>query len=232
MDRTFGSPRDVSNATPDDVTRALDRVLRTLARPARFIYAAEYEFQNKRRGPLLMIGELRGPWREYVRRNASSPRFAAGTCTVRRDEGGRMVVELVAERGRATGSAHERAINAGPMRRIGQARFVEAPVTPAAEIENTAGTAGATLAAPDAPAPEAAPAAPSPAAADILARFAAFKAGPTAEGLEQLLADIDAWRAERAADRSAAPEPAAAQIEKLGALLAQKGRAYLAAKSG
>jgi hypothetical protein len=227
MDRTFGAPRDVSNATPDDVARALDRVLRTLARPARFIYAAEYEFQNKRRGPLLMIGELRGPWREYVRRNASSPRFAAGTCTVRRDEDGRIVLELAAERGRATGSAHERAINAGPMRRIGQARFVEAAATPAAEPEETAGTAPQAAAAARAP-----QAAPAPAAADILARFAAFKAGPTAEGLEQLLADIDAWRAARTADPGAAPEPAAAQIEKLGALLAQKGRAYLAAKSG
>lgn len=220
MDRTFGAPRDVSHATPDDVARALDRVLRTLARPARFIYAAEYEFQNKRRGPLLMIGELRGPWREYVRRNASSPRFAAGTCTVRRDEDGRMVLELAAERGRATGSAHERAINAGPMRRIGQARFVESAAAPGAEREGTAGTV-----------PQAAPATPAPSAADILTRFATFKAGPSAEGLEQLLTDIDAWRAERAADPGAAPEPKAAQIEKLGALLAQKGRAYLAAKS-
>jgi hypothetical protein len=222
MDRTFGSPRDVSNATPDDVARTLDRVLRTLARPARFIYAAEYEFQNKRRGPLLMIGELRGPWREYVRRNASSPRFAAGTCTVSRDEDGRILLELAAERGRATGSAHERAINTGPMRRIGgQARFVASAAAPGADPEATAGSAAA-----------GAPAAPAPAAAAILARFAAFKAGPTAEGLEQLLSDIDAWRAERAAAPDAAPEPAAAQIEKLGALLAQKGPAYLAAKSG
>jgi hypothetical protein len=93
--------------------------------------------------------------------------------------------------------------------------------TPGADREGTAGAAAAGVTA-----------TPAPAAAAILARFAAFKAGPTAEVLEQLLIDIDAWRAERAADPDAAPEPAAAQIEKLGALLAQKGRAYLAAKSG
>lgn len=231
MDRTFGSPRDIANATPDDVARALNRVLRTLERPARFIYEAEYEFQNKRRAPLLMIGELRGPWREYVRRNASSPRFSAGTCTVRRDEDGRIVLELAPEHGRASSAAHARAINAGPMRRIGgEARFVAPGATPAATGDDATGAepkAAPTIA----PAP-ASQASPAPEAADILTRFAAFKAGPTPEALDQLMADIEAWRAQRASDPGAAPDPAAAQIDKLGALLAQKGRAYLAAKSG
>lgn len=230
MDRTFGSPRDVANASPDDVARALNRVLRTLERPARFIYEADYEFQNKRRAPLLMIGELRGPWREYVRRNASSPRFSAGTCTVRRDEAGRMVLELAPERGRASSAAHARAINAGPMRRIGgEVRFVAPGASPAADEDTASAEPDAARAGTS---PAAAPTAPAPAAADILTRFAAFKAGPTAEALEQLMADIETWRAHRAMDPGASPDPAAAQIEKLGALLAQKGRAYLAAKSG
>jgi hypothetical protein len=247
MDRTFGSPRDVSNASPDDLARALNRVVRSLERPARYIYEAEYEYQNKRRAPLLMIGELRGPWREYVRRNAGSPRFSAGTCTVRRDEGGRVVLELAPERGRASGAAHARAVNAGLMRRVGgEVVFVAAVATADAATDGAADTAqtdagSTTLAAPAStprPVPDAtpdtptAPAARIPEAADILARFNAFKAAPTAALLEQLSADIEGWRARRAADPGAAPDPAAVQIEKLRTLLAQKGQAYVAAKSG
>jgi hypothetical protein len=63
MDKSYSTPRDVGNASIDDVVRALNRVLRSVEGSTNFIYQSEFEYANGRKAPLLMVGALRGPWR-------------------------------------------------------------------------------------------------------------------------------------------------------------------------
>lgn len=215
MDKQYGSPREVANATFDDLLKALRRVLRNLDGSAEFLYQAEFEYANGRKAPLLMIGGLRGAWRDYMRRNAASTRFASGTCQVLHEDG-RALLELRRERGRGGGAAHTRIINNEVLRKLGaSARFIETTVAPAAPSA----------------APRDAKAGTSPVAdaGTILADFNTFKAAPTMERLEALVAAVEAWKA---AAPGAPPDPRAPQIEKLATLLAEKGRAYVQAKRG
>jgi len=236
MDRTYSSPRDVGNATPDDVTRTLSRVLRRVEGRAQFVYQAEFEYANGRKAPLLMVGALRGPWREFVRRNAGAAGFAAGECEVHRDEEGRLQVRLHATRGRGAGPSHERAINAGPMRRAGgSARFVESlGEAPAAAASTGSGTAGSEPAAGGGDAAGAgAEIDPKAEVAAINRQFAEFKAGPTAEKLEALEAAIARWRELGGSFPDGAVDAKDAQrVEAMAKLVAEKGRAYVERKGG
>ena len=214
MDRQFSSPRLVASSSPEETQRALRRVVRGLTGPVEFVYEAEFEFANGRKAPLLMVGALRGAWRDHIRRNAASPGFCAGACHPRRGKDGRLVLELVPARGRARGGAHARAINLSLMRGIGEVTFVDSPSaatgTASTETEKRETAAGAARA-PDADA--------------LLADFADFKAAPTLVKLSALQAGIEAWRAAGSGGN-------AVQVEKVATLLAEKGRAYVAAKRG
>lgn len=225
MDKSYSTPKDVGNASIDDVVRALNRVLRTVEGTTNFIYQSEFEYANGRKAPLLMVGALRGPWREYVRRHASSPGFAAGECEAKKDADGKIRLALKADRGRGTGPSHARTLNAGPLRRIGvEARFVSvlAGGEPAkADSESGSGSGAAT------PAKE-------PAAADagalgkaILEGFAGFKARPTMESLAALREQIARFR-----ELGKSGTRLEQQIEQIGKLLAAKGRAFVQRKGG
>ncbi|MDX1512109.1 MAG: hypothetical protein R3174_00055 [Gammaproteobacteria bacterium] len=238
MDKSYSTPGDVAKASQEDVARLLGRVLRTVSGTTQFIYEADFGFANGRKGPLLMVGALRGAWREYIRRNAASPRFAAGECEVKKDDSGKLIIELRASRGKGTNASHARALNAGPLRRLGaQARFVtEATASepvPAAEPADVpeADAAGET------PAPVAAPEADQGEAdigalgQSILKQFAGFKTAPTMEVLTELTGKISRFNELRAS--GAEPDPKAAQqIGQIANLLDTKGRAYVAQKGG
>ena len=222
MDRQYPTPRDVSNASPEQLQRSLRRVLASLDAPTEFLYESEFAYANGRKGPLLMVGALRGAWRDHIRRNAASPRFCAGTCSPHRADDGRVTLDLVAARGRARGAAHQRTMNLSIMRGIGEVRFVDADTAP------TAATEAAPTARP-AEAPAAAPSEAPPSAvtaAAILSGFADFKTKPTLDKLAALAATIESWRA------AGAGEGDAGQIDKIATLLRDKGRAYVASKGG
>ena len=225
MDKSYSTPRDVGNASIDDVVRALNRVLRSVEGSTNFIYQSEFEYANGRKAPLLMVGALRGPWREYVRRHANSPGFAAGECEARKDAGGKIQLDLNANRGKGTGPSHARILNAGPLRRIGvEARFVGVLAgggAAAADSESGSGPAAAT-------------AAGEPAAADaealgkaILDGFAGFKARPTMESLGALTEQIARFR-ELAPSGTRLEQ----QVGQIGKVLETKGRAFVRSKGG
>lgn len=217
MDRQFSTPRALAGSSPEEIQRALRRVLSGLQDATEFLYEAEFAFANGRKAPVLMVGALRGAWRDYIRRNAAAAGFCAGACHPRRGDDGRLVLELVPVRGRARGGSHSRTINLSLIRGLGEVRFVDA-----ATDASAAAPPPASAAAQSAPPPGDA----APDADALLAAFAAFKAAPTASRLDALLAGIAAWRAAGGGGEKAA------QIEKIAALLADKGRAYVAAKSG
>ena len=232
VDKTYSTPSDVAKASQEDVARLLGRVLRTVSGTTQFIYEADFGFANGRKGPLLMVGALRGAWREYIRRNAASPRFAAGECEVKKDDSGKLVIELRANRGKGTNASHVRALNAGPLRRLGaEARFVTTATVTGSADKADADVAGET------PAPVAAPEADQGEAdlgtlgQSILKQFAGFKTAPTMEVLTELTGKISRFNELRAS--GAEPDPKAAQqIGQIAKLLETKGRAYVAQKGG
>ena len=242
MDRTYSSPRSAANATAEDVARALHRVVRAGPRRANFIFKTDFEYSGGRRGPLLMIGALRGEWREYVRRNAGASTFAAGECMIRAADG-RAELCLKSERGRGGNSINARLLNAGLLRGTGTSvRFVdELP----ASSEGKAAAVGANAekpVSPEASSTTTTPAAmrPPPVAgsddgvqrvAAILRAFKDFRDAPTAAKLEALQADIARWK-----DLAATLPPesmqakGAQQVAAIARLLDEKGRAYVAGR--
>ncbi len=230
MDKIYSSPGDVGNASAEDVARALNRVLRRIEGKTQFIYQAGFGFANGRKGPLLMVGALRGAWREYIRRHASSPEFAAGECEVRKDDSGKLILEHRATRGKGTNPSHERTLNSGPLRRMGaEARFVTASAAgaPAAPIvAETSAIEGADKSTDAIPEEDHRNADIDALGKSILVRFGEFKSGPTMDILSDLTSQILQFNALR--DSGVATETQITQqIEKIAKLVETKGRAYV-----
>lgn len=225
MDRTYNSPRDVSSASQEDVARSLGRVIRGLSSRVNFIYHSDYAYAGGRRGPLLMIGALRGQWREHVRRNASATGYASGECELVEEDGGRVLL-LAKDRGRGIGVAAISTLNSRLMRGTGAtARFVDSPgvaaprstAAPAPAVGGDARTATAT-----------AESDPVALLKTLLAGFAAFKAAPTLDKLDALAARVQAWQA---LDGSVTDGvKGGGQVVAIDRLLREKGRAYVASK--
>ena len=229
MDRTYHSPRDVSSASQEDVARALARAIRGLSGRRQFIYHGDFAYAGGRRGPLLMIGALRGAWREHVRRNASATGFASGECEIV-DEQGERVLLLARAHGRGIGVAAVSTLNSRLMRGTGvSARFVEHLGETPAPATTTPAAAGT----PSVPQPPTAPTTsegtdPGALLKTILAAFADFKSAPTMAKLDALSARVAAWQA--LGEAAAGDARAAGQVAAIDRLLREKGRAYVASK--
>lgn len=242
MDRSYSTPGDVSNASSEDVARALNRVLRRIEGTTQFIYQAEFEYANGRKEPLIMVGALRGAWREYIRRHASSSGFAAGACEVHRDDSGKLILELKAHRGKGTNRSHERSLNSGPLRRAGaEARFVPASTASSGTVPSSNATEMTADALSEADQGDGGVDSRLEVNQDeqdigalgksILERFSAFKKDPTMEQLTELMSRIDQFRELRASGAETEAN-VLQQIEQIARLLENKGRAFVEQKGG
>ena len=225
MDRDYRNPQDVAGASQERVEESLVREVRRGVRDRPFVLRRRFEYEGGRVAPLLWIGTISRAWTDYMNANARATDMISGTCTSGPGVGGGTVLHLTVTRGRGASDGNLLELNR-VFRRVNIELVYADPDADGEESEQEA-AAGAS----DASEPDAAVDAPSDPAAEAKAirdAFEAFKAAPTAEGLDDLNARIAAWRT-GAAD--ADDSQAGAFIEKLAALLAEKGEA-LVAKAG
>jgi hypothetical protein len=253
MDRDFRNPEDVARTASEQVLQSLAKILRRGVEDKSFFMRARFEFSGGRSEPVLFIGTLNRAWRDYINGNARANDMIIGSCSTGRGETGRTLIHLTVERGRGDSDSNLFTLNRVLRDINAEAVFAGASATGSAGDKH-AGRVRPELAPASAPdsvlqiQSEQRPDDQSEPGTDVVAAdgaldleaeaerlkqlFAAFKAAPTTEKLDELKRLVDAWNEAANDDPLMLISQESELVEKLGKLLDSKGAQFVAQRSG
>jgi len=247
MDRDFRNPEDVARATAEQVRQSLAKILRRGVSAKSFCMRLKFEFSGGRAEPVLFIGNLNRAWRDYINANARALDMIVGTCSTGRGDTGRTQIRLQVERGRGVSDSTLASLNRVLREINAEAVFAAGddaarPTSPAPSsriVLPTPATKDADAQALSAGQPAAGAASGDDEPLDLEAEaqrlkelFAAFKAAPSLEKLEELMQLIAAWEEAAKDDQLMLISQESEFVEKLRKLLEAKGAQFVEQRSG